>query len=99
MRHCGAMRVGGAPARRVRFWLALRGSPPGRRALPVIEFCPKNDAAKTAIYHVWQGLTYNLRDFCHGQDSFSRPTTSPVKIILPEVPFPVGRWAEGPIQW
>src|SRR5215472_14838912 len=27
----GVRRVGAVPARRVRFWLALRGSPPGRR--------------------------------------------------------------------
>jgi hypothetical protein len=32
------MWVGGGPARRLRFWLALRGSPPGRRVVPVIGF-------------------------------------------------------------
>lgn len=36
MRHSGIMWVGGGPVRRVRFWPALRGSPTGRRVLPVI---------------------------------------------------------------
>jgi len=35
----------GAP-RRVRFWLALRGSPPGRRLLPVIAQDPENEAVR-----------------------------------------------------
>jgi hypothetical protein len=41
MRHCGAMRVGSGVPLRVRFWLTLRGSPPGRRLLPVLGFTSK----------------------------------------------------------
>src|SRR5690348_13196852 len=36
MRHVGATRAVICAARRVLRWLALRGSPPGNRALPVI---------------------------------------------------------------
>src|ERR1043166_9307736 len=36
IRHCGVIRVKPVPAGRVRLWLALRGSPAGRRLRPVI---------------------------------------------------------------
>src|SRR5205085_12178103 len=50
-RHSGVARVAIGDARRVRFWLALRGSPPGRRVLPVICLGPP----------VWRIDLFNLR--------------------------------------